>query len=218
MFLWKKWYKCGIVNVKDIVKKGFKFMDISEIKNKFSASLNWFEYYKLISAIPAIWKSNFSVNEKEDEQPFVDHVFSILEKRDCNKIIRESLLEKVYVLPNRIMEKWNNLIVDHGYDWVDIFRLAFKCAIDSKTRNFQFKTLHRIIATNDFLYKVDIVDNNLCTFCDLEIETLEHLFYHCILLRIFGKMFLNGSSLRMNARSLSQKNIFFLVSILITPH
>ena len=66
VFLWKKWYKCGIVNVKDIVKKGFKFMDISEIKNKFSASLNWFEYYKVISAIPATWKSNFSVNEKED--------------------------------------------------------------------------------------------------------------------------------------------------------
>ena len=50
-------------------------MDISEIKNKFSASLNWFEYHKLISAIPATWKSNFSVNEKEDEQPFIDHVF-----------------------------------------------------------------------------------------------------------------------------------------------
>ena len=74
------------------------------------------------------------------------------------------------------MEKWNNLIVHHGYDWAYIFRLAFKCAIDSKTRNFQFKILHRIIATNDFLYKVDIIDNNLCTFCDLEIETLEHLF------------------------------------------
>ena len=67
------------------------------------------------------------------------------------------------------------------------FRLAFKCAIDSKTRNFQFKILHRIIATNDFLYKVDIVDNNLCTFCDLEIETLEHLFYHCNIIKDFWK-------------------------------
>ena len=74
----------------------------------------------------------------------------------------------------------------------------------SKTRNSQFKTLHRIIATNDFLNKVDIVDNNLCTFCDLEIETLEHLFYHCTAI-IFGKKFLNGLSrpIRRNVMLLS---------------
>ena len=79
-------------------------MDISEIKNTFHVSLNWYEYHKLISAIPATWKSNFSVNEKDDEQPFVDYVFSVLDKCGCNKIIRENLLEKLYVLPNRIME------------------------------------------------------------------------------------------------------------------
>ena len=43
--------------------------------------------------------------------------FSSLEKRGCNKIIRESLLEIVYVLPNRI--------IDHGYDWADIFSTSF---------------------------------------------------------------------------------------------
>ena len=53
-----------------------------------------------------------------------------------------------------------------------------------------------IVASNDFLCKVDVVDNNLCTFCDLEIETLEHLFFYIvILLRIFGIMLLNGLSL-----------------------
>ena len=124
VFLWKKWFKYGIVYVKYIVTKGFNFMDISEIKNKFNVNLNWFEYYKLISAIPVRWKSNFSENKMADVQPFVDHVFSILDKCDCNKIICDNLLEKVCVLPNRIMEKWDNLIVDHGYDWAGIFSIS----------------------------------------------------------------------------------------------
>ena len=47
-----------------------------------------------------------------------------------------------------------------------------------------------IVASNDFLCKVDVVDNNLCTFCDIEIETLEHLFLTIV---IFSKDFWNNA-------------------------
>ena len=86
------------------------------------------------------------------------------------------MLQEIYVLPKRIIEKWNNLVPNHDYDWSDIFYVDFKCAIDSKTRNFLFKFLHRIIAIIDFLYKLQIIESNLCTFCSKNIDsTLEHV-------------------------------------------
>ena len=44
---------------------------------------------------------------------------------------------------------------------------------------FQFKFLHRIIPTNTYLYKVNIKDNERCSFCKNEPKSLEHLFFDC---------------------------------------
>ena len=185
VFFWKKWYKYGIVYFKDIITEDMELMGFPEVKEKLHENFRWFEYYKLISAIPNKWKNTLKICHADDMPQGPDDVFSILGKPFCNKTIREKMLQKVYVLPNRIIEKWNNLVPNHNYDWSDIFHLAFKCAIDSKTRNFQFKFLHRIIATNDFLYKLQIIESNLCTFCGVEIETLEHVFYECDIIKDF---------------------------------
>lgn len=50
---------------------------------------------------------------------------------------------------------------------------------DTKLRNFQYKFIHRIIATNSFLYRINVVDSSSCTFCGESDETLDHLFWHC---------------------------------------
>ena len=37
--------------------------------------------------------------------------------------------------------------------------------------------LHRIIPTNSFLHKIKLKNTNLCTFCKIHDETIEHLFF-----------------------------------------
>ena len=63
--------------------------------------------------------------------------------------------------------------------WEKIYSKPFECSNSSKLRNFQFKLLHRRIATNSFLQKLGIKDTDLCTFCMKETETLTHLFWTC---------------------------------------
>ena len=46
---------------------------------------------------------------------------------------------------------------------------------------FQYRILHRILATNDLMIKMNIKQNNL------EIEKLEHLFWHCNVVNRFGE-------------------------------
>ena len=50
-------------------------------------------------------------------------------------------------------------------DWKSIYNNAFRCAIDTKTREFQYKILNRILPLNDFLFKIGKTYSPLCSFC-----------------------------------------------------
>ena len=65
--------------------------------------------------------------------------------------------------------------------------IPYICTRDSKLGGFQFKFLHRRIATNDFLYKIGAIRHNICTFCNVAGETLEHLFWECSTTQTFWK-------------------------------
>ena len=47
----------------------------------------------------------------------------------------------------------------HNYDldWKEIYLIPFKVTVESRSREFQFKVLHRYLATNKFLHKIGLV-------------------------------------------------------------
>ena len=57
----------------------------------------------------------------------------------------------------------------------------------SNLRNFQFKLLRSRIPTNKFLHTIRVKDNNLCTFCKKDIETLIHSFWTCVIVQNLWK-------------------------------
>ena len=65
------------------------------------------------------------------------------------------------------------------------FKLPFQVTNDFALRSFQYKFLHRIIPTQRFLFLRKISDTELCTFCEGDIETMEHLFYGCAISQQF---------------------------------
>ena len=56
---------------------------------------------------------------------------------------------------------------------------AFQYTNDITLRWFQYRISHRILATNKYLSKIKIKDSKLCTFCNIELESLIHLFVEC---------------------------------------
>jgi len=70
------------------------------------------------------------------------------------------------------------------------YKLPFCSTKDTKLIIFQFKLLHRRLATNDFLNKIGIKDNDICTFCRTEKETLFHLFWSCCKTSCFWQGFM----------------------------
>ena len=53
-------------------------------------------------------------------------------------------------------------------DWSQIYTLPFRCTLEVKIRVFQFKLSHNILYTNDRLYKMKLVNSEMCTFCKLK--------------------------------------------------
>ena len=64
-------------------------------------------------------------------------------------------------------------------EWKEIYNLPFKVLKDTKSREFQYKILHRYLTTNAFLHKIGLIASPLCTFCDADSKSLEHLLITC---------------------------------------
>jgi len=61
----------------------------------------------------------------------------------------------------------------------NIFRELFKLKLDPYTRQFQFRLLNNNIYLNRRLFIFKVIDSPRCSFCQLELETLEHFFLKC---------------------------------------
>ena len=77
--------------------------------------------------------------------------------------------------------KWKLFYNVQLRDWKAAYRLPFECTKISKLRVLEFKLLHRRLATNDFLKKINLRDNDLCNFCQFLPSFLE-LFGNILLL------------------------------------
>ena len=72
-------------------------------------------------------------------------------------------------------------------NWENTYCLSSLCTKESKLRAFQFKFCHRKIATNAFLYKIDIKQTDSCFFCKEQKQTLVYLFWTCKYTQNFWK-------------------------------
>ena len=85
------------------------------------------------------------------------------------------------LLPYERCRKWNDIFyIDLSIgEWSFIHKNNFKCTIVTQLKSFYFKTFHKAIATNDFLYRIKRLDNDLCSFCNQLSESIEHFMVEC---------------------------------------
>ena len=117
---------------------------------------------------------------------------SFLKAKKPTKVVYERLITTKQKNPFRSQEKWLadcELERNETIDWKSVYLLPFKCTKITKLITFQFKLLHRRLATNSFLKKMGIKQSDLCTFCKTEAESLIHLFWSCGVTSIFWQEF-----------------------------
>ena len=69
--------------------------------------------------------------------------------------------------------------------WKKAFTLIQNINISNHVKALQFKILHQCLATNELLFKMNIVPSHSCSFCMLYCETQEHLLFGCFVSKNF---------------------------------
>lgn len=93
--------------------------------------------------------------------------------RNIYRILNEKTIE------SKSQMKWGEIFQNIELNWKIIYSIPAKSCSNTKLHWFQYRILHRILATNDFLFKIKIRKDNQCSFCQRFPETLEHLFWNC---------------------------------------
>ena len=95
-------------------------------------------------------------------------------------------------------------------NWKEIYSLPYQVALDTKSREFQYKLLHRYLATNDFLNKIGISSSPRCSLCDEADESLENLFVSCLVTQSFWAEVIKWCSNRGVVINHLSANIYYL--------
>ena len=69
------------------------------------------------------------------------------------------------------------------------FSLPHSIAFEPYVKAFQYKVSNPILYTNCKLHKIGYVEDNTCSFCKLEPETLHHFLFYCCYVRLFWDEF-----------------------------
>ena len=178
----KEWVENGICKIKDILTEDDVLLDFRKFKEIYPGTINtnFLTYQGIVRSILK-FKRSITVNGKGEGKKNQDHVWTFI--LNNNKEVKSLLLTSK--TPPTAVLKWN-LSYDN-LNWRRIFGKCFKVSKDTQLQWFQVRTLHRILPTNRYLKMCKIVESHDCTFCNTDIETVEHLLWECNYVQLFWK-------------------------------
>ena len=176
---------CGVLYINDLIMENSGFYGYMDFKQKYKLHINFLDFYSLMHSIPRQWDLSKSAKLKPSKvkQNILEKV--IVAAKVC-KFVYQNLIKQVKI--NRGHEtKWE-LVLDveiEEHQWKKIYSINFESCIESSLRAFQYNILLRTLSTNRHLARCNLVNTDKCFFCQIHIETIEHLFWSCVVIRNF---------------------------------
>ena len=180
----KRWSEKAILYVGDLINQEGEFYTFNEFEQKFRIRTNFLEYRGMINAIKThLDCHNLDLPKNFKFNVHIPNTLALIMKdnKGCRSIY-QTIKCNENDLPTSI-EKWmrdlGNDINNNFFNSKNVFGHIFKLTNDPRLCWFQFRLNHRILATNSLLKSMNIVNDESCTFCRTERETLTHLFFDC---------------------------------------
>ena len=152
-------------------------------KNNLKQTL-YFKWAQLISCIPVNWKNVIKL-DKGRSRLFCDFEPHLITKAKifpinklCSKEFYKILISAISKSPTSQAHILQILKKD-SLPWKEIYNLPRQVTLDTYSRIFQYKCLNNILYLNNALYKMNLVDSPLCSFCKEQNESISHFFYDC---------------------------------------
>ena len=182
MVMWKEPFHKGLLYVHQLFENQGFLTDL-EAQEKYGLSVMSFNSLK--AAIPGEWRNFFMSTSKYLYMPLPPHMYDICigtKAKGWSQKVYRWLSDDVILVHNKYISWRKELgqdfcetICDFGKEHMQIYKLTNI----TKYRSFQYRLLQRGLVTNIQLSKWGLKDNDKCSFCTQEPETLSHLFCTC---------------------------------------
>ena len=173
------WSVKGVNFISDILSQNNQFMSFTEFKLTHNINCNFLKYFGLVSAVSICYGKQLIIQNMSHKSQLLTQLKNL---KKITSFAYQLFCTSVSVTP-KAQKKWaiafENVPGVNDMNWNEIYNMPYKCTLDTKTHYLQYRFIHRILPTNTFLYKIGLVNNNKCTFCKEDEETMEHLMWLC---------------------------------------
>ena len=184
------------------------FLSHQEFILKNNIQIDYLTYHSILRSV------NIFINKIEPEdtgqkiknQPTIEVIMK--NKKGASAIYQAFLENKANYTG---IERWKKILNIEDDQWLGYFSFLKFTTRDTKLRWFQFRILHYILTTNRSVSKYIVNQNHLCTFCNTESETIQHLFWGCEKV----KNFWNKLSSLVNERCKNVHNFSFSENLVL---
>ena len=206
----------GILRIGDLISEDNKLIT-NKLRELNVSPLDAFRLTCVIEALPIEWRiflktCNYSVSEPFNLQNQVQlnlNGQNVLLSKAVSKIIYKEIRNR-NITPPTAQLKYNAQFASDKLDWKKIYSLPHRVALDTKSREFQYKLLNRCLATNVLLSKIGIIPSPACSFCGEADESLEHIFVTCHYTKTFWAEVIKWvGNLGIEIEPLSDRDIMF---------
>ena len=152
----KDWCSKGITKAKHFqIPENNNYLSLTEFQQKYDLNVPPLSFYGIISAVKGL--GNSSIKKENDNnqlnQEYEPLSMKLLKAKKVSALVYKTLVRNKGEIPSNSQKKW---LLDCGYpcnqnlDWSSAYLSASRCTKSTKLIEFQFKFIHKRLATNDF--------------------------------------------------------------------
>ena len=175
----------GILRIGDLISEDNTLIT-NHLRQLNISPLDAFRLICVIEALPTSWRTFLKTDHHSVIEPFILQNQVQLYFNGQNVLLSKAVSKIIYkeirnrnITPPTAQLKYNAQFVSDELDWKEIYSLPHRVALDTKSREFQYKLPYRCLDTNVLLSKIGIIPYPACTFCGEADESLEHNFVTC---------------------------------------
>ena len=150
---YQRWYNKNVNYIQDLLNTDCNLLTCEEFQGKYNVHTNFLEFAGIRNPDENfLRRCQVNVNNEPIFNCHFPFKIKLIMKnaKGCKEIYKE-LVSKSIVSKSQM--KWNALFENTQLKWSDIYNGPVKCCGNTKIHWFQYRIVHRIISTNDLLYK-----------------------------------------------------------------
>ena len=175
----RQWYQKGFRFLADVINEDTGEIHTKQtLEDKYEIKMTFLCYSSLIRSLPDTVRSIATTKEYGPIIPL--RLNLVMNHSRFSRLTYNTFLESKQSEINRVnarlREKWQR---DIGAFQENSLTQVIKATSSTRIRAFHYKLVNRILSTNKYLKLINVKNEDTCTFCAQEPETLAHMYWFC---------------------------------------